>query len=173
MELLKKLVVAGIYYGYFATIFLAMGGYLYYWDNYEKNPEQPINFSHNIHVHKLGLDCTYCHVSVEKSKRASVPQAETCMTCHAQVATDRPEIMKLTKYYEEGEFIPWKQVHKLPDFVYFSHKRHIKAGIECTECHGNISMMGVARKVRTLKMGWCMSCHYENNAPVDCWTCHK
>lgn len=171
--MLKKLVVAVLYYGYFFTILGFMGLYGYLWHTYEKNPEQPINFSHNIHVHKLGLDCTYCHVSVTTSQRASVPQAELCMGCHTNVATDRPEIIKLTKYYNDGVAVPWKQVHAVKPHVHFTHKRHIAAGLQCTECHGEISMMGVARKVRSLKMGWCLSCHYSKGAPTDCWTCHK
>lgn len=171
--MLKKLLALSLYFGHFLFVFACMGGYYYYWDLYQKVPEQPIPFSHNIHVHKLGLDCTYCHTSVTTSTRASVPQAELCMGCHASVKTDSPHIIKLTKYFTDGEPIPWKQVHAVKNHVGFTHKRHIAAGLDCSECHGQVAMMGVARQVSSLKMGWCVSCHYDKKAPVDCWTCHK
>lgn len=136
-------------------------------------PDQPINFSHQIHAGKLGLQCTYCHSSVEKTRHPNIPKANLCMGCHAQVKTDRPEIIKLTKYYNDGKEIPWVQVHKLKDHVYFSHKRHIAAGVQCVDCHGNIENMAKVRRERTLKMGWCMSCHVSKGASIECWTCHK
>lgn len=153
--------------------FIALIGY--FWQQNRKTPEQPINFSHQIHVSRVGLPCTHCHYSVEISQAAGIPPVETCMNCHQAVATDRPEIQKLTKYWEEQKPIPWKRVYKLPvrKYIYFSHKRHIKAGLECVNCHGNVEIMPVIKAVPKLEMGWCMSCHREKNASIDCATCHK
>ena len=136
---------------------------------------QSINFSHEIHVKKVGLECTFCHNTVDKSQFAGIPPVQKCMSCHKNVATDRPEIKKLTRYWEEKKPIPWKRVYRLPvqKYVYFTHKRHIKAGFECVNCHGNVEAMPHIVRVRELEMGWCLSCHRANNGPQDCLTCHK
>lgn len=147
----------------------------FFWQQNRKTPQQPINFSHQLHVSKVGLACTHCHYTVEKSPAAGIPPLQTCMNCHQAVATDRPEIKKLTQYWEEKKPIPWKRVYVLPirQYVYFSHKRHIKGGLQCVNCHGNVEVMPVIKRVPNLEMGWCVSCHHEKNAPVDCATCHK
>jgi hypothetical protein len=95
------------------------------------------------------------------------------MSCHRTVATDREEIKKLTAHYEGKKPVEWARVYALPDFIYFSHKRHVKAGVACDSCHGDVSAMLRIRRVRNLQMGWCVSCHRMRNAPMDCWTCHK
>jgi len=147
----------------------------YFWQEDRKTPEQPINFSHQLHVSKVGLACTHCHTTVEKSSSAGIPSVETCMTCHQAVATNKPEIKKLTKYWEDKLPVPWQRVYKLParKYVYFSHKRHIKANLECVNCHGNVEVQPVIKQVPKLEMGWCMSCHRAKNASIDCATCHK
>ncbi len=147
----------------------------FYWQAHRKTPEQPIHFSHQIHISKVGLPCTHCHYSVEKSAAAGIPPVATCMTCHKSVATDRPEIQKLRRFWEDKKPVPWERVYKLPQrkYVYFSHKRHVKAGLECVNCHGNVEVMPVIKAVPKLEMGWCMSCHRAKNAPIDCATCHK
>jgi len=136
-------------------------------------PEQPIAFSHVIHAGKLGLACTHCHVNVERSSQATVPTLSICMECHKSAATDRPEVQKLTRAWEEGRPVEWIKVHDLPWHVRFTHKRHIRAGVDCAVCHGELKAMPRVRRVRSLEMGWCIQCHRANNAPTDCLVCHK
>ena len=101
-----------------------------------------------------------------------------CMGCHKIAATDKPEVQKLTRYYESGEPVPWVQVHVLPQHVKFNHKRHVRAGIDCQKCHGPVPEMDVLYQYPSLKMGWCVSCHRQNlhnadfPASMDCLTCH-
>lgn len=139
----------------------------------EKLP-QPINFPHNTHVQKLGLDCKFCHYYVEKSKYAGVPSVADCMGCHRYVSTvmEKPDIKKLFQYYEKGEPIPWLKVHNLPDFVRFTHRMHVNAGVECYECHGDVASMDTAQRVAPLSMDWCLNCHRQRNASTECYTCH-
>lgn len=172
---MKNRIAQFIIVGYFLSFIFIVLVIGYFWQNNRKTPEQPINFSHQIHVQKVGLACTHCHTTVEKSPSASIPSVQTCMNCHNAVATDRPEIQKLTKFWEEKKPIPWMRVYKLParKYVYFSHKRHIKAGLECVNCHGNVEVMSVIKRVPKLEMGWCMSCHRSRKASTDCATCHK
>jgi hypothetical protein len=142
--------------------------------------EQPIAFSHKLHAGTLGMDCAYCHSTTDQSAVANIPSVATCMGCHQYVKADRPEIQKLAAYFAKGQTIPWKNVHDLPDHVYFSHKRHVKKGIACATCHGDVRSMEVVYPVHTLSMGFCVTCHKQNNAEMvannaalDCWTCHK
>lgn len=139
-------------------------------------PDQPINFPHTIHAGKLGMDCRYCHTGVEVSRHASVPSLNVCMNCHgpALVQNDSPEIQKLRDAYNNNKPVAWQKVHLLPDHVKFAHAPHIKAGKDCTVCHGNVAEMAKVKQVSSLAMGWCVNCHRqpENNAPVTCATCH-
>ena len=151
--------------------------------------EQPIAFPHNTHTKTLGLDCQYCHSGARKGAHAGVPSENVCMGCHKLVPRDgRPELDKLVAYYDKGEPIPWVKVHDLPDFVNFNHKRHVTAGLQCQECHGEVEEMTVDQRVASLKMGWCLDCHathesvdanYGTQAELrraelkDCYTCHK
>ncbi len=148
----------------------AMGLNWYYNGN---KPDQPIAFNHNLHIEKVGLECTHCHRYTDKSPQAGIPSVSICMGCHESAAIDRPEVKKLRAFWERKEPIAWNKVHIQPWHVRFTHKRHIKAGIECTHCHGEVKAMTTVRKVRTLEMGWCVSCHREKNAPTDCLNCHK
>ncbi len=143
-----------------------------------KGPKQPINFSHRLHAGTLKMDCLYCHYAAEKSPSANIPTATTCMGCHKAAATDRPEIVKLTKMYNEGTPPEWVEVYHLPDHVKFNHKRHVKAGVKCQDCHGPVQEMDVMYQYSSLKMGWCLKCHRENvnhpqnPASMDCLVCH-
>lgn len=143
-----------------------------------KGPTQPIAFSHQIHAGKLGLDCLYCHTGAAKSPIANIPAVSTCMGCHKLSVTDRPEIQKLTGYANRGEAVPWIEVYRLPDHVKFNHVRHVKAGIQCADCHGPVDQMDVVYQVPSLKMGWCVTCHRQNvdnpqfPASMDCLVCH-
>jgi hypothetical protein len=98
---------------------------------------------------------------------------EKCLSCHRSIATDREQIKILQGYSERGEPIAWNRVHQLPEHVYFTHKRHIKAGLDCTACHGGVREMTLMRQIRPLTMGWCVTCHRANGASTDCATCHQ
>jgi len=141
-------------------------------------PTQPIPFSHKIHAGDNKIECLYCHFGADKSPVANIPPVEVCMGCHKIVAADKPNIQKLTEYYTKGEPIPWIQVHVLPQHVKFNHKRHVKAGVACQECHGPVQEMAVVRQVNSLKMGWCISCHRARlddpkfPTTMDCVVCH-
>ena len=140
-------------------------------------PEQPINFSHITHVQKNKMECQYCHWTVNKSPYAAIPEVETCMGCHqmlVQGTTDeqKSEIKKIHEYYNNGEPIPWNKVHVMPDYVKFNHKRHVKAGVSCQSCHGQIPEMEVVERMSSMKMGWCISCHRDQGTSIDCYTCH-
>jgi len=139
------------------------------------SPEQPINFSHLVHAGDNEIPCLYCHVQARRSISAGVPSVNKCMGCHNDVATDRPQIRLLANYWETKEVIPWIKVHDLPDFVHFTHKRHVAADIECQTCHGPVDTMEVVSRQAPVKMGLCLNCHKDNEVEfgTDCWTCHK
>jgi hypothetical protein len=163
------LAVSG-YFGVFLLITAALG---FSWYRGGEAPDQPIAFPHTIHVSKLSLPCNFCHIYVDRSRHAGAPALETCMSCHRAIATEREEIRKLARHYEEKRPVAWIRVYSLPDHVYFSHKRHVKAGVDCSECHGMVGAMKKIRRVGSLEMGWCVSCHRAKGAPRDCATCHK
>jgi hypothetical protein len=120
---------------------------------------QPIPYSHKQHVGGLGLDCRYCHTSVETSNTAGIPPTETCMGCHAQIRTDSDVLEPLRASRETGQPLQWIRVHDLADFVYFNHAIHVQQGIGCETCHGRIDEMAVVAKTQTLHMDWCLDCH--------------
>jgi Cytochrome c7 and related cytochrome c len=121
--------------------------------------EQPVPFSHEHHVGKLGLDCRYCHTSVEKSSFASIPPTHTCMTCHSQLFTQAAMLAPVRESLAENKPIRWQKVHRLPDYVYFDHAVHIANGVGCTTCHGQVDEMPLMRQVQPLTMSWCLQCH--------------
>ncbi len=178
-------------------------------------PEQPIDFSHQVHSNDLEIDCMYCHSSAEKSKTAGIPAASTCMNCHQFVSaswdsvqlenqlaeqTERKSRLivseEIQKLYQSVGFQPedrsytgsqkplvWTKVHDLPDFVYFNHSRHVTAGVDCQQCHGQVQTMERVEQAETLSMGWCVDCHRKVNrdqisgleksyASTDCGVCH-
>lgn len=141
------------------------------------SPAQPINFSHVTHVQKNQIECQFCHWTVAKSAFAAIPEVETCMGCHRYVAGQTPEakaeINKISEHFNGGKQIPWEKVHVMPDYVRFNHKRHVKGGVACHECHGQVPEMQTVERVTTMKMGWCVDCHREKGASIDCYTCHK
>jgi hypothetical protein len=136
---------------------------------------QPIAFPHDIHAGVRQIDCQYCHFSAERSTAAGVPPVATCMGCHSYVSgTANPqEIERLRGYWERSEPIPWNRIYKLPDHVQFPHMRHIAAQVDCTECHGPVTEIGVIQEVaQPLTMGWCLNCHIQQGASRDCTVCH-
>lgn len=122
---------------------------------------QPVQFSHRHHVAQLGIQCLYCHTSVEQSNFAGIPPTHTCMSCHSQVWTNSPLLEPVRESYRTDQPILWNRVHDLPDFVYFNHSIHVAKGVGCATCHGPIQNMQQVYKAEPMTMGWCLSCHRE------------
>jgi hypothetical protein len=141
-------------------------------DSHDPSPEQPIAFSHRLHAGEYSIDCRYCHRGVEISPVAGIPPMATCQSCHMYIANDRPEIIRLMQYIENKGPVEWVRVYNLPEHVYFNHAAHIRAGIDCSKCHDNVAAMDRIKRSVSLKMGWCLGCHRDNEASIDCWTCH-
>jgi Cytochrome c7 and related cytochrome c/Class III cytochrome C family len=157
--------------------------------------EQPIEFPHDVHAGKMGINCLYCHTYARRSAVSGIPPLQKCIGCHENIESvkDSPRIKKLFEYWEAKQPIPWKKIHNLPDFVRFNHERHIQRFYfqqgrpiqeVCGLCHGDVKTMTVAEKVTPLTMGWCVSCHEQDhkvdsltaktsNGPNDCSYCHK
>jgi formate-dependent nitrite reductase cytochrome c552 subunit len=134
-------------------------------------PTQPVPFSHSIHVKQLGLDCRYCHDGVEKSWYSNVPAADTCMNCHSAVRVDDPKLEPVRASYKDANKpVEWVQIHKLPDYVYFSHSVHVNRGVSCVECHGRVDEMEEVRHEKHFSMTFCLDCHRDPNKrlrPLD------
>jgi hypothetical protein len=121
--------------------------------------DQPVPFSHKHHVEAIGIDCRYCHTSVEESAFAGIPPVETCMTCHSLIWTEAPNLEPIRTAWRDEKPLQWNRVHDLPDFVYFRHNIHIAKGIGCTSCHGAINEMPLVWVENALNMEWCLDCH--------------
>ncbi|MDQ2868694.1 MAG: cytochrome c3 family protein [Verrucomicrobiota bacterium] len=130
-----------------------------FWTRVEVPLHQPVPFSHQHHVDGLGIDCRYCHTSVESSSFAGLPPTETCMTCHSQIWKDAPVLQPVRDSLQTGTPIKWTRVHDLPDYVYFDHSIHVNKGIGCATCHGRVDQMPITWKTKPLYMRWCLSCH--------------
>lgn len=179
------------------VIITLMGFHYYTAQSSTEGPEQPIVFSHKIHAGENQIPCQYCHLYVTKSTTAGIPSLQRCMGCHNQVVgrdvdykfdgktiNIQKEIQKLKTYWEKSQAegvsqIKWIRVHSLPEFVHFTHKRHILFGFDCSACHGDVKNMDVVYRVNKLEMGWCISCHEANAKNTeqltllkDCATCH-
>ncbi len=181
----------------FGSFILAILGMANFWVVWEKPDPQPIAYPHDVHAGKslttlsngaqvtgLGLECTHCHQYVDKSRFATVPALSVCASCHANLAPRTTEMEKLKQYIDNNQPPIWQRIHSVPPHVYFSHKRHVKYfeenmqmsvtnGEACQRCHGDMRVVKTVKQTRTLTMGFCVSCHRQNNAPTDCWTCHK
>jgi hypothetical protein len=121
--------------------------------------DQPVPFSHKHHVEGLGIQCQYCHTSVEKSSYAGIPPTRTCMNCHAQIWTDAQLLEPVRHSWATGQSIVWTRVHDLPDYVFFNHEIHVNKGIGCSSCHGRVDEMPIMYQQNTLQMEWCLNCH--------------
>jgi Cytochrome c7 and related cytochrome c len=130
-----------------------------YYTNAMLQFRQPVPFSHKHHTADDGIDCRYCHTSVENSSFAGLPSTETCMTCHSQIWTNSVMLEPVRASYATGQSLEWVRVNALPDFVYFNHSIHVKKGIGCTTCHGQVGEMPITWKQNTLYMRWCIDCH--------------
>jgi hypothetical protein len=147
-------------------------------------PAQPFRFSHKVHAGDNRIGCTSCHAYAERGPVAGVPSMARCQGCHKFVKEDPQnpqldqELKALRKVLEEGKAVEWARVHRVPDHVYFTHRRHVvNAKLECKACHGEVEKMDEVRQVSPLTMGWCLDCHKntknETKGPTDCWACHK
>jgi hypothetical protein len=145
---------------------------VYIYPHMSIGPEQPIPFSHRLHVQEKKIDCKYCHSYVDQSSYPGMPPVSLCISCHKYIIPDHPNIRVLHNYYNSGQAIPWVRVFFQPDFVFFNHKPHIKLGVECRTCHGNIEQMDRVTRTFPVKMGFCITCHRQNNVSVECYICH-
>ncbi|HEX5220457.1 MAG TPA: cytochrome c3 family protein [Verrucomicrobiae bacterium] len=146
--LVATAVTAGVWY-YFTPKYFRVG----------YQPIQPVAFSHATHAGQLGIDCRYCHSAVEQSWFSNIPAASTCMNCHNQVLKDDPRLALVRESAATGNPIPWVQIHRVPDFVYFNHSVHVNRGISCVECHGRIDQMDEVYHAKPLSMSFCLDCH--------------
>lgn len=161
--LLPVILITGAVLPLYAVMFVAYGlspktlevGYM---------PTQPVPYSHALHVGTLGIDCRYCHNTVEESGFAAVPPTQTCMNCHTQIHVQSPKLAPVRESYESGMPVEWIKVHKLADYAYFNHAAHVNRGVGCVECHGRVDQMEVVYRTSPLSMGWCLDCHRN---PVD------
>jgi hypothetical protein len=133
---------------------------------------QPIDFSHRIHATDNQIPCQFCHEYARRGPVAGIPSVQRCVQCHLTISPKKPEIDKLLAAWRSKKPIAWVRVHELPDYVRFTHKRHVLAGVACETCHGDVGRMDAAVQVASLTMGWCVTCHQERRAPTDCLVCH-
>ena len=121
--------------------------------------EQPVPFSHRHHVGGIGIDCRYCHTSVEDAAFAGMPSTQTCMNCHRQIWSTSPMLEPVRESFRSDRSLTWIRVHDLPDFVYFDHSIHVRKGVGCATCHGRVDQMPLTWRTQTLHMEWCLDCH--------------
>ena len=140
---------------------------------FRATPVQPIAYTHKVHLGN-GMQCTDCHVGVDQGPDARIPSVNFCMTCHQVIATDKLEIKKLAGYLKRGEDVPWQRVYGFQpsSHVKFNHAPHIRAGVDCAVCHGDMRQQTVAERKVNHTMGFCIDCHRQKNVSVDCVTCH-
>lgn len=156
-----------------------LGGAAWGINQTQKPPEQPIQFTHQLHVN-LGVQCLYCHPGAIRGASAGLPTQTKCWGCHQQIARRTPELDKLAQYVQDDEPIPWVPVAIMPDFVRFYHRPHVAAGVNCETCHGDMTQVTIAENPQVMNMGWCLDCHRQRAAEdqekliklTDCSTCH-
>lgn len=122
-------------------------------------PEQPVPYSHALHAGKLGIDCRYCHNTVEQAAHAAIPPTATCMNCHTAIYPQSDKLIPVRESYGTGMPVPWVRVHDLPGYAYFNHSAHVTRGVGCVSCHDRIDKMEVVYQAKPLSMGWCLDCH--------------
>ena len=152
-----------LFLGVFPLYAVALVGYAF--DpvtlNVGYQPVQPVPYSHALHVGQLGLDCRYCHNTVEKADYAAIPPTETCMNCHRSIRPTSDKLAPVRESFATGKPVEWRQVTTVPDYVYFNHSAHVNSGVSCVECHGQINQMEVVYQAKPMNMAWCLQCHRE------------
>lgn len=154
ISMIMAVVLAGVA-GYAYTL-IARSSYL---TNQYLERQQPVQFSHKHHSGDDGIDCRYCHTSVETSASAGMPSTQTCMSCHSQIWADSPYLEPVRASFRENKPIEWERVHDLPEYAYFNHSIHVAKGIGCSSCHGDVANMAAVYQQESLQMEWCLSCH--------------
>jgi hypothetical protein len=162
----------GIIIPLLVLVVVGAGGWFVYSALNPPPKPQPVAFPHTVHVQALQLDCQFCHRGAATQAAATVPAVEQCMFCHKVAGHNRPEVQKVLAAWQNREPINWLRVYRVPDHVHFVHEAHINAGFDCSVCHGQVGQMQVVQHARDLRMGDCITCHQQNNAPTDCTTCH-
>jgi ferredoxin len=142
-------VVAGLVWYYFTPKYTRVG--------YE--PQQPVSYSHALHVGQLGMDCRYCHSFVDQAAASNIPTTQTCMNCHNKIQKGNPKLKPLQDSWDTGEPMRWVKIHNVPDYAYFNHAVHVNRGVSCASCHGKINEMEVVYHDKPLSMAWCLECH--------------
>ena len=145
-------------------LFSGVVGFFYYYGSpwytdVGYRPKQPVQYSHKLHAGDLGMDCRYCHNFVEVSQEANIPPTQTCMNCHTLILPESQKLAPVRDSWATGKPLEWIRIHKLPEYSYFDHSAHLRAGVGCASCHGNVSEMEVVQQVQPLSMGWCLDCH--------------
>ncbi|HOK53268.1 MAG TPA: cytochrome c3 family protein [Armatimonadota bacterium] len=135
-------------------------------------PAQPIPFSHRVHADTKQINCFFCHQYAAVSSNPGIPTVDKCVLCHEVIASQFPPIANVLGYYNRQESIPWVKVNNLAGFVRFSHQAHLTRRIDCSRCHGNIKAMDRVEQVHRFNMNFCITCHWDKKASVDCYTCH-
>lgn len=159
LDRLKPLVGVGLTAGtLYVVAMLYYGGSPETW-RVGYSPKQPVSFSHALHAGELGLDCRYCHTTVEEAAFAAIPPAATCMNCHQHIAPESYKLLPIRATYAAGASVPWIRVHDLPDYVYFNHSAHVTRGVSCVSCHGRVDQMEQVYQAKPLSMRWCLDCH--------------
>jgi len=153
---------------------VALGLYLYYvMPVKDLGPAQPISFSHRVHSGVKEIQCEFCHSYVDRSRHPGIPPVEKCLYCHKYIIANHPEIKKEHRYFDTETSTPWVKVNYLPEHVFFNHQRHIKKEIVCEQCHGKVETKDRLQGV-SFQMGFCIACHREKKANLDCWSaCHN
>ena len=151
--LLTTVVIAGIWY-YWTPKYTEVG----------YRPKQPVAYSHKLHAGDLGMDCRYCHFNIEKSSKANVPATSVCMNCHKLVKPESEKLAMIRASWQTKTPVQWTRVHDLAGDVYFNHEAHLRAGVGCLSCHGNVAQMEEVTQSQPLSMSWCLDCH-RNPAP--------
>jgi hypothetical protein len=134
-------------------------------------PQQPIPYSHKTHL-ALGLTCQGCHTNRDPGETMGIPETSVCMGCHKTIAASKASIKTLASYAADNRRVPWVRVYRIPGYVFFSHREHLKSGAKCENCHGPVAERDALFRESDLSMGGCMDCHRRNNAPNDCTYCH-
>jgi len=161
----NSIATASLFLGALAPFAIFLGGSQLTRSSYNTKVDvpidQPVPFSHKHHVVELGIDCRFCHWTVEKGAAASVPTTDVCMTCHSQIWTNSPMLDPVRTSWETNTPIQWNKVNAVPDFVFFNHSIHIEKGVSCNNCHGQVNEMHITWKGNAFRMAWCLECHRE------------
>ncbi|MFQ6132393.1 MAG: cytochrome c3 family protein [Armatimonadota bacterium] len=152
---------------------VAAGVGLRVWRPYPIGPEQPLPFSHRVHAGDKQISCLFCHAFADRGPRAGIPALATCLLCHERIIPEFPPIQELRTHYANGRPVEWVKTSEMPDFVYFNHQMHVRKGVDCGRCHGNVKAMDRILAVHEFSMGFCVDCHREEQASDDCLICHR